>query len=195
MGGSRDGTIRLPSARTMKTTRIVAVLACLVLPSCYEFDFPLDPKPQVPVDARLIGTWRCLGAEPAIDDAPATLLVERRTAALAHWSFEVASNDGTMEKDDYDVHGSTVRGGALLNVFQLGEKASGKWNFVRYTFVAPEILRLQFVDDEPFVKVKGSAVDLRKAIEKRRNDAGIYKDYCICVRVKATPSPSPTPAS
>ena len=45
----------------MEKARIALVVTCLSLLACYDFDFPLDPKPQVAVDARLVGAWRCLG--------------------------------------------------------------------------------------------------------------------------------------
>ncbi len=170
-------------------------LACLFLPACYDFDFPLDPKPQVPVDTRLVGTWQCLGAEPNAEEAPALLRIAPRADSIALWTFETQSSDGSREVMNADVHGSTVKGGALLNALELGAKASGKWSFIRYTFIAPHILRLQIVDDESFEKVKDDAVALRKEVEKRRNDPAIYDDFCVCVRLRptsdSTPSPSP----
>ena len=176
----------------MKTLRVVLVVACLWSPACYDFDFPLDPKPQVPVDGRLIGTWRCLGAEEALEDDPGVLRIARRTELTSSWSFESRSADGAPEKSEYEVHGSTVPGGALLNARELGEKANGKWNFVRYSFLLPDVLRIQLVNDEPFEKVKEAAV-LRTQIEKRRNDPAIYSDFMICVRPKVSSDPSATP--
>lgn len=178
----------------MKTIRAVLTVACLSLPACYDFDFPLDPKPVVPVDPRLVGTWRCLGAQGDSDDAPGLLRVARRSETLARWSFESRSADGTPEKDEYEVYGSTVPGGNLLNAQELGEKASGKWSFVRYSFLLPTVLRVQAIDDEPLAKVKGAAVSLRREIEKRRDDPAIYTDFLICVRAKepaSSPAPSP----
>lgn len=84
-------------------------------------------------------------------------------------------SDGLPEKAEYDVHGSTVKGGALFNARELGEKADGKWNFVRYSFPLPHVLRIQLVDDEPFEKVM-NANDLRQAVEKRVDDPAIYTD-------------------
>ena len=176
----------------MKKLRVVLVVACLFLPACYDFDFPLDPRPQVPVDARLLGAWRCLGSEAALDDLPGILRIARGTDTTSRWSFESLSADGTPEKSEYDVHGSTVPGGALLNALELGEKANGKWNLVRYSFLLPNVLRIQLVNDEPFAKVKDAAA-LRREVERRRDDPAIYADFMICVRPKASPSPSPKP--
>ncbi|HQZ16419.1 MAG TPA: hypothetical protein PKU70_09170 [Vicinamibacteria bacterium] len=182
----------------MKTLRRLLLIGCVSLPGCYDFDFPLDPKPLVPVDARLIGAWRCLGAQAALDDDPGVLRIARRGDLVSRWTFESTSANGSPEKGEYDVHGSTVPGGALLNALDLGEKANGKWNLVRYSFLLPDVLRIQLVNDEPFEKIK-DATALRNAIEKRRDDPAIYSDFMICVRGKpaseASASPSPTPKS
>ena len=182
----------------MKTLRAGLVMACLSFAACFEFDFPLDARPQVPVDGRLVGAWRCLGTEADLDDAPGVLRIVRRTDLISRWSFEAPSADGTTEKSEYDVHGSTVPGGSLLNAIELGEKANGKWSFVRYSFLLPDVLRVQLVDDEPFKKIR-DATSLRREIEKRKDDPAIYADFMICVRPKgaksAPVSPSPTPKS
>jgi len=177
----------------MKKLGVALVVACLSLPACYDFDFPLDPKPLVPVDARLVGAWRCLGSEAALDDAPGVLRIARRTDTTSRWMFESLSADGAPEKSEYEVHGSTVPGGALLNALDLGAKADGKWNFVRYSFLLPNVLRIQLVNDEPFAEVKDAAT-LRREVEKRRDDPAIYADFMICVRPKASPTPSPSPS-
>jgi hypothetical protein len=174
--------------------RALPIVACLSLPACYDFDFPLDPKPVVPVDARLVGAWRCLGAQADSDDAPGILAIARRSDATARWTFESRAADGTAEKSEYDVHASTVPGGNLLNALELGDKASGKWSFVRYSFLLPSVLRVQLVNDEPLARVKGAADSLRLEIEKRRDDPAIYTDFLICVRAKPAPTPSPSPA-
>jgi len=177
----------------VNSLRVVLLVACLLLPACYDFDFPLDPKPVVPVDGRLVGAWRCLGAESDIDEAPGILRIARRTDTTARWTFESLSSDGSTESSEYDVHGSTVAGGALLNATELGEKADGKWSFVRHSFLLPHVLRVQIVDDDPFAKVKDDARALRKEVEKRKDDPAIYTDFLVCVRAKASPGPSPSP--
>lgn len=79
----------------MKRLSFILVMACLWLPACYDFDFPLDPKPQVPVDGRLIGAWRCLGVEASLDDDPGVLRIARRTDLVSRRSFESTSADGS----------------------------------------------------------------------------------------------------
>ena len=180
----------------MKALRVLLSVACLSLPACYSFDFPLDPKPQVPVDARLLGAWRCLATQADLDEGPGILRITRQTEFVSKWNFESPAEGGAPEKSDYEVYASTVKGGALLNAREVGEKAETTWSLVRYTFLLPDVLRIQAMHDEPFEKIK-DAKGLRKAVEKRRDDPEIYADFMICVRpappLLPSPSPSPTP--
>ena len=180
---------------TVNKIRVAALIACLLLPGCYDFDFPLDPKPEVPTDARLIGTWRCLGAAADPDEGAGTLRVERGSDTVSRWTLEGPSSDGSIDKSEYEVYGSTAAGGSLLNARELGEKANGKWSFVRYSFLLPNVLRVQLVNDEPFEKVKDNAAALRREIEKRKEDPAILSDLLVCVRAKAAPTASPSPTA
>jgi len=181
----------------MKSLRVLVIAAAgLSFSACYDFDFPLDPSPGVPLDARLNGLWRCLAMEKDVDEPVATLRVSPRTARVARWTFEPSSKAEPPETAEFDVHGSTVKGGQLLSAQEVKADGAGKWSFVRYTFLLPDVLRLQVVKDEPFEKVEENAKALRKEVEKRRGDEGIYDDFSICIRVRPeSPSPSPTPFS
>ena len=174
---------------------VLIALAGLSYSACYDFNFPLDPAPRVPLDGRLNGVWRCLAMEKEVDEPVATLRVSPRTAQVARWVFEPASKTEPPENVEFDVHGSAVKGGQLLSAQETKADGTGKWSFVRYTFLLPDVLRLQVVKDEPFEKVDEDAKALRKEVEKRRGDPGIYDDFSICVRTRPeTPSPSPTPS-
>lgn len=178
---------------TRKTSRLaLVILLSLSLPACYDFDFPLDEKPQVRVDARLLGVWRCLGVESDVEEGGGVLRISRLTDVIARWTLESPAEGGSPEKSEYDVHGSSIPGGSLLNALELGEKANGKWNFVRYSFLLPHVLRVQIVNDQPFEKATSAAI-LRKEVEKRRDDSAIYSDLLVCVRAKPSASPEPTP--
>jgi hypothetical protein len=176
----------------MKMVRVVLLLSCLSLPACYEFDFPLDPTPQVKLDTRLLGAWRCLGTQSDLDEAPGVLRIARRTDTLSTWSIESLASDGSKERSEYEVHASTIKGGSLLNLRDVGEKTDGKWSFVKYSFLLPDVVRIQVVNDEPFKKIK-DANTLREQIEKRRNDPAIYVDFMVCVRPRPSSEPSATP--
>ena len=55
----------------------LAGLACsvLFLPACFDFTAPIDLEPQVALDGRLLGTWRCLPSEPKADAMPVNFVV------------------------------------------------------------------------------------------------------------------------
>lgn len=183
----------------MKSARVLTLLILSAgLSGCYDFDFPLDPKPEVPVDPRFVSAWRCLGVRADADEPPFILRISRQTDRIAQWAIESTMADGSKQTELLEAYGSTVKGGALLNVLEKGPKANGKWNYVHFAFLAPDVLRLQAVDDTPFEGSKASAAQLRKAVESRRNDPSIYNAFAVCVRVKpqssdASPLPSPVP--
>ena len=179
----------------MKTPRLSIIVLGLTIPSCYEFNFPLDPTPKVPQDARLAGVWRCLSAHPSVDEGAATLRIEPRPGLLAHWTFETPSSDGTTDQGEFDVYRSSQLGGSLLNAMESGGKEPRKWSFVRYSLLTPDVLRIELMDDEPFDKVKDNAEALRQAITRRVNDPAIYKDFCVCVRATPAAEPSSSPFS
>ena len=174
----------------MKIIRAVALSACLALPACYDFDFPLDPTPVTPVDARLLGAWNCLASAAEEGDAPGTLRIERRSETTMRWTFSSSATDGSSEKSEYDVYGSSVAGGPFLNAKELGAKANGKWNLVRYSFLLPDALRIQVVNDEVVGQPKDAA-SLRRVIETRAADFEIYIDLLLCARAKAARTSTP----
>lgn len=59
------------------------LFACVVLGSgaisagCYEASFPLDRAPQTDLPAGLLGSWRCLPADPDETDEAITVIVKR----------------------------------------------------------------------------------------------------------------------
>lgn len=174
----------------MKKVSAVLVIACLGLPACYDFDFPLDATPEVRVDERLLGTWRCLPADEDADVLPLTLRVEKKTGTTMVWATESVESDGKKETGAYEAFGSTLSPGTFLNLREVDEKTSANWTFLRYSFLLPHVMRVELVKDEPFEKIEKSQKATRKAIEKRRNDPAIYSEFCVCLRSKPkTPSP------
>ena len=168
----------------MKISLAAALAGCCLLPGCYEFDSPLDLKPRVKVDEKLPGPWRCFGTEDSADEAPFILNVEKRNDTTTAWMVESVSGDGSKETSGYEAFGSTVSPGHLLNLRETGEKASGMWTFVRYSFLLPHLMRVELIEDKPFEKVQKNQIALRSAIEKRLNDPTIFTEFCLCVRAK-----------
>ena len=163
--------------------RVLMVALSLMLPACYEFDFPLDAEPTLANDARLLGRWRCLAIQGDGEDDVSTVSVVAETPRKTRWSWTEAASDGAKTTGGYVAFGSTVAGRSLLNFKELNKDAGGKWSFVRYEFLTPEILHLRAIDDKPF-KNATMAATFRAAAEKRIDDPAIYLDLLVCARVK-----------
>jgi hypothetical protein len=164
----------------MAGARPAALLAgALMLTACYDFEAPIDPAPTLPLDPALLGTWHCLAPGQG-DEKPMTLAF---AAAEREDVYSIVAGEGSEAPDRYEAHGSEVVGHTLLNVFD--PKAPGQaWNLVRYSFLMPQVLRLEIVDDRPLADVEPTSWALREALERRDGSDGLYDDFCVCVRVK-----------
>ena len=171
----------------MKMNRWIAMAVSALASGCYEFEFPLDAKPEVIADERLLGGWRCMGLDEDAKEPPFSLHIAKKSGTTTSWAIESVSSDGKVEGSAYEAFGSTLRPGKFLNLREVGEKDPGKWTFLRYSFLLPQIMRVELIKDEPFEKIEKSQKAIRSAIEKRRNDPAIYSEFCICVRSKAKP--------
>src|SRR5262245_55654171 len=152
--------------------RLLLVVACVVLPACYDFPFPLDEKATVANDPRLNGKWRCLPAKG--DDPSGRLSIEPTSPTEARWTFDVHEETGKDERSVYAVHGSTLSP-TILNVRHAEADDARPWTVARFAFLRPDVLFLQVLDDEPFSGEKTGAA-LRKALEKRADDPAVWFD-------------------
>jgi hypothetical protein len=179
--------------------RALLLAAILPLAGCFDFDAPLGP-PTTPIDARLLGSWRCIGFEAQTTDTVGTI----QFAALDGTQYDIGPGPGCEGSDCMDrfrAHITKVAGMTLLNARELkdGELAA-KWNFVRYTFHRPNVLQLELADDE-VLKVKPETTEtLRRGLERERRNPKLFQDYLVCLKVvpkdpePASPAGSPTPA-
>ena len=118
------------------TTALRALIVCAsgCITACYS-DSPLDSQPQVELDKKLLGSWRCIppDAEGETDDTALVALAPREGAAR---EYAITWTDPGKEPERYRGFLSTVQGGQVLNVeTDPDPKASGRWVFVRYTFL------------------------------------------------------------
>jgi hypothetical protein len=63
--------------------------------------------------------------------------------------------------------------------------ASKPWVFARYALLQPNVLQVQVVSDKALSGVEASPAAVRRAIEGRRKDPGLFDDVFTCVRAKA----------
>ena len=161
---------------------VVAALA-LGTAGCYESDYPLDPEPLIDLNPAVLGTWRCLPLDAPVDEAAAVLTVTRSSRARL---YDATWQEEGSTPDRYEAYASVLQGTTLLNVRERDERgATGKWTFLRYTLLRPNVLHLQVVADSGMRGVASTATAVRAAVERERNSAGFYTDVAVCARAKA----------
>jgi hypothetical protein len=162
-----------------QSIRALLAGSALVLSACFDFDAPIDREPQVPVDSRLMGTWRCLPSEPKPDAKAANFVVSPVSDRVYSISFVEEGED----PDRYEAYGSSVKGRSLLNVRDLAPRSPAKpWSFARYAFLRPDVLQVQLVNDELLKGTEHSPASLRAALERLDSNPGLYVEYCVCLR-------------
>jgi hypothetical protein len=153
----------------------------LALGGCYDFGAPIDVAPRLALDPALLGTWRCLPSDPAPDATPANFVVARARDLV----YSIALQEKDEDPDRYEAHASGVGGRTVLNVRDLDPKAQAKpWSFARYTFLLPDVLRVELVSDEALKGVEHSPGSLRAALERPEARPELYVDFCVCVRAR-----------
>ena len=166
-------------SRRLDHTFFLLIGGAVAVGGCVFFDSPIDLTPQLGVDAALLGTWRGLPSDPDADAEPANFVVTVARDRVYAITFE--------EKDEephrYEAHASEIGTQVILNVRDLDTRFPDKpWAFARYSFLLPNVVRVELVDDESLKEVEQSPATLRNAIERLDGSAGLYADFCICVR-------------
>jgi hypothetical protein len=162
-----------------RTGRAALLAGAVVLGGCFDFEAAIDPTPKHALDPALAGTWRCLPVDAKPDTQPANFVVARARDFVYSIRFE----EQGQKPDVYEAHVSEVKGHNLLNVRDLHTTFPNKpWSFARYTFLLPDVLRVQLVDDEALEGVEQTPASLRAALERLDGQPGLYADFCVCVR-------------
>ena len=165
----------------MRVGRIGVLLAAAALVGCYESPVPLDPAPQVDIDARLVGAWRCLPPSPAADDAAITITLAKTARDRV---YEAQFIEDGKEPDRYEVYASLVDGRPIANVRDL-ETTNGKpWTFARWELLRPNILELSIADDDMLKSTEPTAGGLRKRMQALAKDPKLFGAFAVCVRQK-----------
>lgn len=154
------------------------LLAIVYLNGCYNFASPIDTEPTLALDPKLMGTWRCLNGDAKQDEPPATLMFTR-----ARDNVYAARLNVPKEKPGlYEAFASRVKDQEFLSVRDLGDRATFPWYVVRYTFLRPNVLDLQLLDEDNVTKAERSATSLRSVLERHMGEAGLFSDFVTCVR-------------
>lgn len=128
----------------------------------------------------MLGEWRCLAADPGPSGQAATIAF----SAVRDREYEATLAEDGKAPERFGGYASAVSGGTILNLREQDGKTSGEpWSLVRYSFLLPNVLRLELVNDEPFEGEQASPAALRGALERRAVLPGVYEDFCVCVRI------------
>ena len=168
--------------RTAPGVTACAVLfaAMLGLGGCYDFESPLDATPQIPRDEALVGRWRCLPAEPRPADLPVTIGI----SPAGDREYAVTLADDGKPPEHFSGYSSAVSGSTVLNLRKPdSDSANRTWRLVRYSFLLPDVVRFELVNEKPFRSVEGSPTALRSELERLARQPGVYEDLGICLRI------------
>jgi hypothetical protein len=173
--------------RSVRSGLIAVLFGVTTLTGCCDFEAPIDPSPTIPLDPALLGTWLCVAPGRRADEKPMTLALPprgagrhllrplRRHAAERCWT-------GSAWLGCRGTHG--------LERVQ-SDRVERPWKFVRYSFLTPQVLRLELVDDGALAGVEQTSGELREALQRRDGSPGVYSDFCVCVRVKTDEAAAP----
>jgi hypothetical protein len=152
----------------------------LGLGGCYDFESPLDATPQISRDEALVGRWRCLPAKPGSTDQPVTIGV----SPTGDREYAVTLADDGKPPEHFSGYASAVSGSTVLNLRDPDPNSANRtWRLVRYSFLLPDVVRFELVNEEPFRSVEASPAALRSELERLAHQPGVYEDLGICVRI------------
>jgi len=170
-------------------------------------EFPIDSTPQIDLDAKLLGTWRCLPPGGRTDIEPWSFVISQARDRV--YGIRVEPKDQTPRL--LEAHASLLNARPLLNVNlrELDQQAecTAPWAFVRYAFLSPDVLRLRYVKEDVFRGVEHTPSAFRRVLERVDDDPASYAEGPLCVRTATAgsaptastpatpPAPSPQPAT
>ena len=158
----------------------VLTLAYFFATGCYESNFPLDAAPQIDIDARIMGGWRCMFAEP---DANRVFALEVKPSGNRLYQATTMVAGGDLGR--YQLYASSFRGSPVVNVRSLqAEPGEKPWVFLRYEFLKPDVLHVQAIREAALQGVQETPSAIRKSFEKPADDEELFEDAFVCLRVK-----------
>lgn len=163
-----------------------AILAgVLALPGggCF-FASPIDVAPGVDLDPSILGTWRCLPM-PNPREATAVFVV----SSSGERRYQISVRERGVGPLEFEAHASLVNGRRVLN---LRGPTPKPWTFARYSFLQPDLVRVELVDPDMLKGVEDSPASLRGALERQGGSPDLFKDGWVCTPVSGGEPPLPT---
>jgi hypothetical protein len=161
---------------------LVLLLAVPLLGCPYNATFPIGSPADTPRDARLLGQWRCVGSSDEKAFHTTIAPVEDR-------QYSIVLTVSGEEPFESRAHGSTVAGGAVLNVRSIKDgKPVDEWNFARYLLPTPSSLVLDVAEDTLLKGLEQTPAAIKKAFEGPQANE-IFQPFFVCTRIEDDKKP------
>lgn len=157
--------------------RLLILVPCLGIGGCI-YEDPLAPGTTEPVDARLLGDWRCVSATTKDEG----ILGISKTAEGRYRAQFVAPEP---EEDPAVFVADAVRfeEKILVNAQEILDGKPGKWTLVRYALATPNALSLEVAEDRPFREAKNRD-ERTRILRQELARSGFFQPFQTCTRVK-----------
>jgi len=155
---------------------LVLGLTSLAL-GCYESATPLNRPQPAPVDARLVGAWRCVGPDTS-DDA-----ITITTEGSPNGTYAITWEESGKKPDHYEGYLAGLQDMTVLNVREAPASTTSQWSLARIDLLQPDIALIKVVSE---TLLKGqSAASVRMTLEQQKGNPALYEKYSlVCIRAK-----------
>ncbi len=163
-----------------KDGRLVLVVVALAgaCTGCF-FKSPLDAAATVPIDAALLGTWRCLEFGKQSDAKPFNLTVAR--ASDRQYSLVFQEDDESP--GELSAYLSVVHGTTLVNI-HVPDEDTKPWLIARYSVQRSDMLYVELMEENKLAGADKSPESFRRAVAKSRERTDLFRAYSACVRAE-----------
>lgn len=154
---------------------VLIVAVSFTLFSCNESRYPIDEKPEVKNDARLLGTWKITGKK----DRAIYVLTSQTDN-----TYKITISEKNSQPEQYTAHLSSVKNNMFLNVEGKDEEGN-KYVLLRILDINSknDRARITSIADTTMHSLKSSK-EVRALITAHLNDPKFYEDTLIFNRVK-----------
>jgi hypothetical protein len=152
---------------------VIAALAAAGFSGCL-YEKPVAPGTPEAVDARALGTWRCVNPE---SEKAETLTVSERPDRRYRAEF-VEGDDAPAVFSAYAVTFASQR---ILNAQEVVEGEPRKWTLARYTLHTPDVLRLEAARNDAFGEAT-TPEQREKILAAALKGGELFADFCVCMR-------------
>lgn len=182
----------------LKRSLLLLALAFPAVGCIDDFTVPLDPAPELKLDAHLIGVWACIASGPDSDFHPkgkgkgAPFSVLEFGMSGQWYRIRSVGLDQADREEFWDAYPSTLGTRTLLNTWPASDtprKRGGKVVFFAHSWISTDRFQFELVTAEALKGMPLSpAPALRKTLLSRATDPRVFKPWIVCTKAKAVNS-------